>query len=142
VDPINKMILPLGLSYLVFTVLSSQIEIKRQTIQPENHFGYFFKVKGSRFKVPRTSTMNLQPETWNLPAKQTVMKTIKFIIYKEGKYYVSQCLNVDVASFGNTMDEAAASLKEALDLYFADEPARLNYRKIDETLMGELQLRF
>ena len=86
--------------------------------------------------------MNLEPETWNLPAKQTVMKTIKFIIYKEGKYYVSQCLNVDVASFGNTMDEAAASLKEALDLYFADKPARLNYRKIDETLMGELQLRF
>ena len=41
VDPINKMILPLGLSYLVFTVLSYQIELKRQTIQPEKHFGYF-----------------------------------------------------------------------------------------------------
>lgn len=40
-DPINKMILPLGLSYLTFTVLSYQIEIKRKTIQPEKHFGYF-----------------------------------------------------------------------------------------------------
>jgi alginate O-acetyltransferase complex protein AlgI len=40
-DPINKMILPLGLSYFTFTVLSYQIEIKRKTIQPENHFGYF-----------------------------------------------------------------------------------------------------
>ena len=40
-DPINKMILPLGLSYLIFTVLSYQIEIKRETIQPERHFGYF-----------------------------------------------------------------------------------------------------
>ena len=41
VDPINKMILPLGLSYLIFTVLSYQIEVKRKTIQPERHFGYF-----------------------------------------------------------------------------------------------------
>jgi predicted RNase H-like HicB family nuclease len=70
------------------------------------------------------------------------MKTIKYVIYKEGKYFVSQCLNVDVASFGVTMDDAATNLKEALDLYFEDEPARLNYRKIEETLMGELQLRF
>jgi hypothetical protein len=53
VDPINKMILPLGLSYLVFTVLSYQIELKRQTIQPENHFGYFFKVQGSMFHEPQ-----------------------------------------------------------------------------------------
>jgi D-alanyl-lipoteichoic acid acyltransferase DltB (MBOAT superfamily) len=41
VDPINKMILPLGLSYLTFTVLSYQIEVKRKTIQPERHLGYF-----------------------------------------------------------------------------------------------------
>jgi len=41
VDPINKMILPLGLSYFTFTVLSYQIEIKRKTIEPEKHFGYF-----------------------------------------------------------------------------------------------------
>ena len=40
-DPVNRMILPLGLSYLTFTVLSYQIEIKRKTIQPETHFGYF-----------------------------------------------------------------------------------------------------
>jgi alginate O-acetyltransferase complex protein AlgI len=40
-DPINKMLLPLGLSYLTFTVLSYQIEVKRKTIQPEKHFGYF-----------------------------------------------------------------------------------------------------
>jgi len=52
------------------------------------------------------------------------MKTIKYIIYKEGKYYVSQCLNVEISSFGNTIDEAASNLKEALDLYFEDVPAR------------------
>ncbi len=40
-DPINKMILPFGLSYFTFTLLSYQIEIKRKTIQPEKHIGYF-----------------------------------------------------------------------------------------------------
>ena len=70
------------------------------------------------------------------------MKTIKYIIYREGKYYVSQCLNVEISSFGNTIDEAAANLKEALDLYFEDEPARRNYRKIEDTLIGELNIRF
>ena len=49
------------------------------------------------------------------------MKKIKYVIYKEGKYYVSQCLNVDISSFGATIDEASANLKEALQLYFEDE---------------------
>ncbi len=49
------------------------------------------------------------------------MKKIKYVIYKEGKYYVSQCLNVDISSFGSTIDEASANLKEALQLYFEDE---------------------
>ena len=40
-DPINRMILPLGLSYLMFTVISYLIEIKRKTLLPEKHFGYF-----------------------------------------------------------------------------------------------------
>jgi predicted RNase H-like HicB family nuclease len=70
------------------------------------------------------------------------MKTIKYIIFKEGKYYVSQCLNVEVSSFGNTIDEAALNLKEALDLYFEDEPARKNYHKIEDTMIGELNIRF
>lgn len=41
VDPVMRMIIPIGLSYLIFTVLSYQIEIKRGNLLPENHFGYF-----------------------------------------------------------------------------------------------------
>jgi len=70
------------------------------------------------------------------------MKSIKYVIYKEDKYYVSQCLNVDISSFGSTIDEATTNLKEALDLYFEDEPARKSYQKIENTLMGELNIRF
>jgi predicted RNase H-like HicB family nuclease len=39
-------------------------------------------------------------------------------VWREGKWYVSQCLEVDVASQGETEEEALANLKEALELYF------------------------
>ncbi len=65
------------------------------------------------------------------------MKNIKYVVYKEGKYYVSQCLNVDVSSFGETIDEAIASLKEAVELYFEDENDAGAYQVIGETLLGE-----
>lgn len=41
------------------------------------------------------------------------------IICREGSYYVAQCLDVDVSSFGNTEAEAWANLQEALELYYA-----------------------
>lgn len=45
---------------------------------------------------------------------------LKSIVWKEGKYYVAQCLNVDVSSFGKTKKEALKNLDEALELYFED----------------------
>jgi predicted RNase H-like HicB family nuclease len=68
------------------------------------------------------------------------MKKIKYVIYKEGKYYVSQCLNVDISSFGTTIDEASANLKEALQLFFEDDKSHWDYLPISEALIGETQL--
>ena len=45
---------------------------------------------------------------------------LKNIVWKEGKYFVSQCLNVEVSSFGKTKKEALDNLNEALELYFED----------------------
>lgn len=45
---------------------------------------------------------------------------LKNVVWKEGKYYVAQCLNVDVSSFGKTKKEALVALDEALELYFED----------------------
>ena len=45
---------------------------------------------------------------------------LKNVVWKEGKYYVAQCLNVDVSSFGKTKKEALANLDEALELYLED----------------------
>ncbi len=58
------------------------------------------------------------------------MKTIKYIVFREDKFFVSQSLNVEVSSFGSTIDEAIKNLKEALDLYFEDEPERNKYHQI------------
>jgi predicted RNase H-like HicB family nuclease len=43
---------------------------------------------------------------------------IRSDVWKEEDYFVAQCLDVDVSSFGDTKEEALANLKEALDLYF------------------------
>jgi len=45
---------------------------------------------------------------------------IQNIVWKEGKYFVSQCLNVDISSFGKTKNEALKNLQQALSLYFED----------------------
>ena len=44
------------------------------------------------------------------------------IVWKEGEFYVAQCLNVEVNSFGKTREEALSNLQEALELYFEDIP--------------------
>lgn len=71
------------------------------------------------------------------------MKTLelKNVLWKEGKHYVAQCLNVDVSSFGKTKAEAVKNLKEALDLYFED--ANLSeVREIDRPVIVEQKLQY
>jgi predicted RNase H-like HicB family nuclease len=53
------------------------------------------------------------------------MKQINYIVWQDGKYFVSQCLNVNVSSFGKSIDEATANLKEAIELYFEGENFQL-----------------
>ena len=65
-----------------------------------------------------------------------MQKEIQYLITKEDKYYVSQCLNVDVSSFGETIDEAINNLKEALDLYYEDNT---DYKKITKLLLSHIQ---
>ncbi len=45
---------------------------------------------------------------------------LKNVVWKEGKYYVARCLNVEVSSFGRNKKDALANLDEALALYFED----------------------
>ena len=63
-------------------------------------------------------------------------RPIKYCVYQESPYYVAQCLNVDVSSFGESIDEAVSNLKEAVELYFEDSDA-VDYQEIGDALIGE-----
>lgn len=71
-----------------------------------------------------------------VPCYGGLMRAIKFCVYKEAPHYVAQCLNVDVSSFGATVDEAIANLKEAVELYVEDSPD-VTFQPIDEVMVGE-----
>ncbi|HEV2952947.1 MAG TPA: type II toxin-antitoxin system HicB family antitoxin [Candidatus Dormibacteraeota bacterium] len=43
-------------------------------------------------------------------------------ISQEEGWYVARCLEVEVASQGESFEEAMANLTEALELYFEDQP--------------------
>lgn len=43
------------------------------------------------------------------------------LVWKEGKYFVAKCLEIEVASQGESKKEALANLKEAVELYLEDE---------------------
>ena len=65
---------------------------------------------------------------------------LKNVVWKEGKYYVSQCLNVDVASFGKTKKTALSNLDEALELYFEEEKVP-KFNKVERPEIVSFQLR-
>lgn len=65
------------------------------------------------------------------------MKSLKYVVYREDEFFVSQCLNVDVSSFGNTIEEAVANLKDAVTLYLEDEDAEQTYHSVEDAMIGE-----
>ena len=46
------------------------------------------------------------------------------IIQRENQRYVSLCPELDVASQGDTVEEARSNLKEALELFFESAPLK------------------
>ncbi len=47
-------------------------------------------------------------------------------ITQEGDWFVARCLQVEVASQGESIEAALVNLREALELYFEDEPLPAN----------------
>ncbi len=56
------------------------------------------------------------------------------VIEKEGDGYVSLCPELDVASQGDTVEEASANLKEAVELFFQSA----SIKEISERLHEEV----
>jgi len=63
------------------------------------------------------------------------MKQFDFAVWKEDKYYVALCLNVEVSSFGESKAEAVKNLKEAVELYFENE--NVEFTKIEDINIGK-----
>lgn len=48
-------------------------------------------------------------------------RTLTAAVVRDGEWYVARCLEVEVASQGESIVDALANLREALELYFEDE---------------------
>ena len=56
-------------------------------------------------------------------------RKLHYVVYEQDCAYVAQCLDVDVASEGDTDAEAVSNLGEALALYFeSDAPTTMPAR--------------
>ncbi len=64
---------------------------------------------------------------------------LKNVVWKEGRYYVAQCLNVDISSFGITKEKALAALDEALELYFEDQ-SKVELTPINKPQLQDLSI--
>lgn len=61
-------------------------------------------------------------------------KTLTAIIEREGNGYVALCPELDIASQGDSIEEARNNLREALELFFEAAPAE----EIKQRLHGEI----
>jgi predicted RNase H-like HicB family nuclease len=69
------------------------------------------------------------------PKFETMKRSFAATVWREADWYVSQCLEVDVASQGATEEEALANLQEALELHFeppqATRPPRVRVIEVE-----------
>lgn len=68
-------------------------------------------------------------------------RQMTMIIEREDDGYTALCPDVDIASQGDTIDEARANLKEALELFFETaSPAELAERYHKEVYVSQLEV--
>ena len=60
---------------------------------------------------------------------------ITVIVQKEDNWYVSKCLENNVASQGKTVEDALANLREAIELYYEDEKPEIVNNQVFLTTM-------
>lgn len=65
-----------------------------------------------------------------------MLQKLTAIIEREGDGYVSLCPELDIASQGNTIEQARDNLKEALELFFETASTE----EIKQRLHGEIYL--
>ena len=70
-----------------------------------------------------------------------MQKQLTAIIEREGSGYVSLCPQLDIASQGDTIQEARQNLQEALELFFeAASPSEIQERLHQEVYITQLEI--
>ncbi len=70
-----------------------------------------------------------------------MQKQLTAIIEREGDGYVSFCPELDIASQGNTIEEARINLQEALELFFETaSPAEIQTRLHNEVYVTQVEI--
>ena len=68
-------------------------------------------------------------------------KQLTAIIEREGEGFVALCPELDIASQGDTVDEARDNLKEALELFFETASAgEIQHRLHDEVYVTRVEI--
>jgi predicted RNase H-like HicB family nuclease len=70
-----------------------------------------------------------------------MLKQLTAIIEREGNGFVSLCPELDIASQGNTIEEARNNLQEALELFFETaSPEEVKQRLHEEVYITRLEV--
>jgi predicted RNase H-like HicB family nuclease len=70
-----------------------------------------------------------------------MIKTITATIWREGSGFVSLCSELDIASQGETVEEARANLREAVELFFEmADPNEIKERLTQEVYISPLEI--
>jgi len=70
-----------------------------------------------------------------------MLKQLTAFIEREGSGYVSLCPELDIASQGDTIEEARNNLQEALELFFeAASPEELKTRLHEEVYVTRMEV--
>lgn len=69
-------------------------------------------------------------------------RTFTAIVQREGDGYTALCPELDVASQGETIEQARENLKEAIELFFESaSPQEIQNRLHDETYLTSLEVK-
>ena len=70
-----------------------------------------------------------------------MLKQLTAIIEREGNGYVSLCPELDIASQGDTIEEARINLREALELFFETaSPTEIQTRLHEEVYVTQVEV--
>jgi predicted RNase H-like HicB family nuclease len=92
----------------------------------------------------KNAPLNNLNEFWFNPLglRSLIMtRSVTMVVEREGDGYVAFCPEIDVATQGDTLAEARANLKEAVELFFETaSPAEISDRQHNEVYVGNLEV--